>query len=104
MGKVTKALMGMAVAAGAGAYFLYGKGAAKKRERVKGWMFKMKGDVLQTLEKLKTVNEEAYHRVVEKAAQRYKAVASVNKTELKGLVDDMKEAWNDIQKELNALK
>jgi hypothetical protein len=50
--------LGALAALSAGAYFLYGtKEGAKKRVKIKGWMLKAKGEVLEKMEALKDVNE-----------------------------------------------
>lgn len=100
MGKMAKAL-GMVAAAAAGAYYLYKKNP-KVQTQVRGWMLKMKGEVLAKLERLKDVNEEAYHELVDQTAKRYRVMKEVNGGELKGIVNDMKSAWTTIRKELKA--
>src|SRR3989344_8569266 len=57
-------------AGAAGSYFLQ---TAKNRKKLKGWMLKMKGETLEKIEKLKEVNEKAYHKAVDAAAKRYVA-------------------------------
>ena len=50
MGKKTKGFgFSLAALAAAGAYFIYGKDAAKHRNKIKGWTLKMKGDLLSRL-------------------------------------------------------
>ena len=50
----------------AGAYFLYGsKKATQNRKKVKGWMLKAKGEVLETLEKAESITEDEYKALVE---------------------------------------
>lgn len=96
MSKIRKALtttLGLAAAAAAGAYLVYGK-TAKHRRALRGWALKMKGEVLENMEKLKEVNEESYHDVVDKVAKRYKKVKDINQDELKGLVKDIRGAWS----------
>ena len=85
-----------ALAAAAGAYFLYGKGAAKNRQRVKGWMLKIKGEVLEKVENLKSANESAYREVVDQVTRRYRKMKDVNKKELQALGQDLKSSWKHI--------
>lgn len=101
MGKLAKGL-GMLAAAAAGAYYVY-KSKPTARKQVRGWMLKMKGDVLTKLERLKGVNESAYNALVDQTAKRYRTLKEVNGAELKGLVADMKAAWADIRKELKSV-
>lgn len=92
--------LGMAAvaAAAAGAYFLYGKDGAKNRKAVKGWMLKMKGEVLSQMEHLKEVNEETYGRIVDTVAKKYQAVKDIDKTELAAMAADLKRHWSNINK------
>jgi IS4 transposase len=95
MSRIRKTLtttLGLAAAA-AGAYLVYGR-TAKQRRALRGWALKMKGEVLESMEKLKEVNEDSYQDVVDKVAKRYKKVKDINQDELKGLVGDLRAAWS----------
>lgn len=93
---------GMAVALAAGAYYLYGtKSGAKTRKNVRGWAVKMKGDVMDKLEKMESVTESKYHGLVEATAKKYAKLSNVKEGELKALVSDMKRHWKNIKKELS---
>lgn len=97
--KGTLVALGLIIGA-AGAYFLYGtKKGAKKREEIKGWMLKMKGEVLERMENMKDVSEETYQAIIEKVAETYRGVASIDKEELEDLVDDLKKHWKNIVKQ-----
>jgi hypothetical protein len=94
--------IGLAVAgltAIAGAVFLYGTDAGnKKRKEIKGWTLKAKGEVMEKLEKLKDVNEENYHKVVDVVAAKYKTLKTVAPEELDEVVADLKKSWKHIVK------
>ncbi len=82
----------------AGAYYLYGsKDGAAKRKQITAWSVKMKGEVLQGIEKLKDVSEPAYKDVVKKVSEKYK---QVDKGELKKVVDELLSTWNKMKKEV----
>lgn len=85
--------VGLAALAAIGAYFLAGKKNAGNRERVCGWMLKMKGEVLEKAEELKKLDKETYHRIVDEAAARYAKLEKVGSEELKKLTAEMKSAW-----------
>ena len=91
-----------AAAAAAGAYFLYGKNGAKNRKVVKGWMLKAKGEVLDQMEKGKEMTEETYNKVIDKVAQKYKAVKNIDTSELNDMVKELKGHWGSIKKQLSA--
>lgn len=84
----------------AGAYYLYGsQDGAAKRKQIHAWSLKMKGEVMQGLEKLKEVTEPKYREVVKTVSAKYK---NVDKGELKKVVDEMMSTWNKMKKEVQA--
>jgi hypothetical protein len=106
MGKMTKALgtgLGLALAATAGAYLLYKKNP-KVRSKTQLWAEKMKKEIKETLSGLKEVNQANYKKTVDQVSERYGRMKEVNKTELAGLVADLKDAWAHFSKDLSSLK
>jgi hypothetical protein len=101
-----KVVVGLAaVAAAAGAYFLYGsKDAAKNRKKIKGWALRAKGEVIERLENLKELNEEKYNQIVDMVSEKYKKLKNVDPEELSAMIKDMKSHWKNIQKEFDAGK
>lgn len=97
--KMIGAGVGMAVAA-AGAYFLYGKRGAKNREKIQGWVLKLKGEVLEKMETMKEVDQEKFNSLVEQTAERYGRVKRVGASELKHVTGELKSAWNHIGRQL----
>lgn len=98
--KVIGAGLSVAALAAIGAYFLTGKNGEKNRDTIRGWMLRMKGEVLEKVEDLKTLKKEDYYRIVDEAAARYDRLERVSSEELKRLTEDMKGAWEHISKEL----
>jgi hypothetical protein len=94
--------LGALAALSAGAYFLYGtKEGAKRRVKIKGWMLKAKGEVLEKLELLKEVNEEAYNKVIDTVTKKYAGLKHVDQNEFDALVTDLKKHWKNIKKHLD---
>lgn len=88
-----------AAVAAAGAYFLYGsKSATQNRKKVKGWMLKAKGEVLEGLEKAKAITEDEYRALVETASAAYGTVKSATAGEVKDFKREMQNHWMDLQK------
>jgi gas vesicle protein len=98
--KMIGAGIGLAALAAAGTYFLYGKRGAKNREAISGWALQLKGEVLEKMEKLKDINQEAYNELVEETAQRYGRTKRVSASELKHIIGELKNAWSHIGKQL----
>ena len=92
--------IGLAALAAAGAYFLYGKRGAKNRERIAGWALQLKGEVLEKMENLKDINQEAYNELVDETAARYGRVKRVSVSELRHITDELKSAWTHIGRQL----
>lgn len=86
-----------AAVAAAGAYFLYGsEDAPQNRKKVKGWMLKAKGDVLQTLEKAEHMTEDQFHAVVDKVLVTYNKANELSKKEMKDFKAEMLENWGGL--------
>lgn len=86
----------------AGAYFLYGKNGAKNRKKVKGWMLKAKGEMLEGIEKLKEVSEPKYNEIVEKVSAKYAKLKDVDQADLMALQKEIKGYWKDVKKNLKS--
>ena len=93
-------LVGLAVAGLAGAYFLYGKDAAKNRKKVKTWALKAKADVLDKLEKAKDVSEANYGEIIDAVSEKYSKAKDVTPEDIQAFAKDLKKHWKDIKKEL----
>lgn len=93
------AIVGMVAAAAAVGYFLYGPKGAKNRKKIKGWMLKMKGEVLEKVESLKEVNKEAYEKIVDQVGDKYKKLKDISDEEVEALSKKLKSHWSGIQKD-----
>ncbi|PJE64348.1 MAG: hypothetical protein COU90_02760 [Candidatus Ryanbacteria bacterium CG10_big_fil_rev_8_21_14_0_10_43_42] len=87
-------------AAAAGAYFLYGKNGVKNRKKVKSWMFKMRAEVQDNIEKMQDVSKESYNRVVDETARHYSALKQVDRKELDQMVRELKGHWKSISSQV----
>jgi gas vesicle protein len=100
--KMLGAGIGLAALAAAGTYFLYGKRGSRNRAAIEGWALQLKGEVLEKMEKLKDINQQAYNELVEETAERYGRVKRVSASELKLITSDLKNAWTHIGKQLKS--
>lgn len=89
-------------AAAAGAYFLYGKDASKRRAKVRGWALRAKGEVLEAIEQLPDINEKNYRALVDRITKRYRSVRQVSPAEVAALSKELKSHWRSIHKHLVA--
>ncbi len=93
VGKVVAISAGVAALAAAG-YFFFGPNGEKNRKKMKGWMIKMKGEIIEKLEAVKEVTEPVYESIVDSVSAKYAAV--VDKKELADLVSELKKHWKSI--------
>ncbi len=98
---VASVIGGIAAAAAIGGYFLYhNKNAQKKIKSVKGWALKAKGEILEKVEKLKEVNEGAYHSVVDAVTAKYEKLSHIDAADIAHFSKELKSHWNSAKKEL----
>lgn len=89
-----------AAATAAGVYFFTGNKGAQNRRKVKSWMMKAKADVMEQMEKLKTINEDVYNQIIDKVANRYRGLKNVDKAELAAIVSELRGHWRSISGQL----
>ncbi len=103
VGEKVAVAVGMLAALSAGAYYLYGtKEGAKKRVKIRGWMLKAKGEVMDKMESMKEVNEDAYNMLVQTVMKKYEAVKNIDPKEVQELTSDLKKHWKNIKKHVDA--
>lgn len=95
-GHMIEAGIGLATVAALGVYFLRGKSGAQNREKVAGWMLKMKGEILERIEEIRELDEAEYYIIVDETSARYAALKKVGADELKHLTAELKGAWRQI--------
>ncbi len=88
-----------AAVAAAGAYFLYGSDQApQNRKKVKGWMLKAKGEVLEALEKAEQMTETEFQTVVDGVLKTYNKAQTLSKKDLKDFKAEMSDNWSGLLK------
>ena len=93
-------LAGAAVAAAAGAYYLYGPTGKKHQKQIKGWVFKVKGEVLERVERLKKIDKKKYYALVDGVSEKYKKLNHISANDVAKLGRELKEHWADIEKNI----
>lgn len=89
---VTAGVAGLAAAA----YFFLGPNGKKNQKAVKSWAIKMKGDVVEKLEKAREVGEPAYHQIIDTVAAKYEKGKATAPAEVQALAQDLKKHWKTI--------
>lgn len=103
---------GTAVAIGAGvialaaaSYYFFGPEGKKNQKKVKGWMIKMKGDIVDKLEDVKEVTEPIYHQIVDAVAAKYaKGTKKITPEDVSMYVEVLKKQWRGISQSTTGAK
>lgn len=94
-----KMLVGAAVAAlAAGAYFFNSDQGKKHAKKMKGWMVRMKGEVLEKIEDIEEVSEPVYREIVDTVANAQIVANKIPRSEILTLATDLKRQWNAIKR------
>lgn len=95
--------LGAASVAALSAYLLYGKkGLSRRNGGVRGWMFRMRADVLDEIEQIKDLTQERYNEIVDRVSEKYQRLENVGNREISRLKDDLRQAWFDVKTEVGA--
>ena len=82
----------------AASYYLFGPKGEEHQKSLKGWMIKMKGEIVDKIEDAKDLTEPVYHSIVDSVAATYATGAKVGKEELEVFKDNLKSQWKEIVK------
>lgn len=80
----------------ASAYFFLGHEGKKNRRHAKAWAIKMKGDVVEKLEKALDVTEPIYHQIIDSVSKDYEKGMRASKVEIAEVAKDLKKHWKTI--------
>lgn len=100
-GASTATVVGIAATATI-AYLLFGPEGKRNQKLAKGWALKMKGEILDKLEKFEEVSAPLYEKVVLDIGERYKKLKTLNIEDVEKEIDFLKKNWNKIEKEAKA--
>lgn len=89
------------IALAAASYFFFGPEGKKNRHNLKGWMVKMKGEVIEKMEDAKDLTEAAYEKIVDTVAAKYAKVGKVSEQEIRLFASLLKQQWQGILKSHN---
>ncbi len=88
-----------ALTAAAVAYLLVGPQGEKNRKILKGWVIKMKGDIVEKLENVKDITEPVFNRIVDEVAAKYQKIKNISPADLEDAVAEIKRQWKVLAKE-----
>ncbi len=100
---MSKVKLGLGAALGifAGAHFLFGNSENAKRnaKKLQGFAIKMKGDVIEKLEKAKQISEPIYNQIVDDVSKKY---SKIEKMQISEIVAELKKHGKKILKDVKA--
>ena len=86
------------VALAAASYYFFGPEGKKNRNSLKGWMIKMKGEIIEKMEGAEDLTEELYNKIVDTVAAKYVKAGKIGELELRMFSDMLKSQWKGITK------
>ncbi|HSE56606.1 MAG TPA: hypothetical protein VLB02_00780 [Candidatus Paceibacterota bacterium] len=93
----TVAAIGAGVAAvGAISYYFFGPHGKKHRKQFTGWMIRMKGEVIEKIEKVSEVTEQVYHKIIDSVAAAYVKSGRASEAQVRMYADELKKQWKNI--------
>jgi gas vesicle protein len=91
--------LGASVAAlGAATYYFFGPEGKKHQKNFKGWMIKMKADIVEKIEDAGEVTETVYHKIIDEVSAAYAKTGKVSKEEIALYADVLKKQWSNVVK------
>ena len=95
-GMAKLAIAGVAAASAAVTYFLYGPKADENRAKLRGWMLKAKGEIMEELEELEDVTMEKYEEIVDRVMVKYYEYKGENQESVDAFKARLKEHASEI--------
>lgn len=86
------------LALAAGSYYFFGPEGKKNRGNLKGWMIRMKGEVIEKMEEAKDLTETVYEKIVDAVALKYAKAGRITEEEIRSFADSLKRQWKGIEK------
>ncbi|MBC7982006.1 hypothetical protein H7X65_02935, partial [Candidatus Parcubacteria bacterium] len=97
---IAAGITGLFASALLGAHFLFNTEKGKKSlKHLKSWSFKMKGELLEKLEKAKNIDETTYTKIVDDLAAKYQKVKGMTVDEISEITKELKSNWKKIKDE-----
>src|SRR3954462_15246802 len=86
------------LALAAGSYYFFGPEGKKNRGKLKGWMIKMKGEIIEKMESTKDLTEAAYEKIVDAVASKYQKAGKLSEAEVRMFAEILKRQWKGISR------
>ncbi len=97
---IAAGITGLFASALLGAHFLFNTEKGKKSlKHLKSWSFKMKGELLEKVEKIKNIDEPTYTKIVDDLSAKYSKVKGMTMEEISEITKELKSNWKKIKDE-----
>lgn len=97
-------IIGAGIAGLAASYYFLGPNGKAHRVHAKAWAIKMKGDVVEKLEKTGVLSESVYHGIVDSVASEYVRGKKAGEREIGAIAADLKKHWKNISHSARSAK
>lgn len=94
-------LAGLLGAAAVGAVYLYGKNKQRVQQRLRGWVLKIKGEVMERVAESESLTREEYEDIVDSAVDKYKQKKQQASERFEQIRHDLKSQWEEIHEEIS---
>ncbi len=93
-------ITGLFASALLGAHLLFNTEKGKKSlKHIKSWAFKMKGELLEKVEKVKDIDETTYHKIIDELSGKYQKIKGMTVEEIAEITKELKSNWKKITNE-----
>lgn len=82
----------------AAAYILFGPDGKQNKKAIKGWVIKMKGEMIEKFEEAKNLTGPVYQQIIDEVSDKYSKIKNVDPEELKAAVADLRKHWDAMTK------
>lgn len=97
---IAAGITGLFASALLAAHFLFNTEKGKKSlKHLKSWSFKMKGELLEKIEKIKNIDETTYHNIVDELSAKYQKIKGMTVEEVSEISKELKSNWKKIKDE-----
>jgi hypothetical protein len=77
-------------------YYFWGPDGRRNQRKMKGWMIKMKGEIIERIENAKELTEDVYNDIIDKVSTVYEGASGTGSAEVKAFAQKLKDQWEDI--------
>jgi len=89
-------IAGLLASAAVGAVYFYGKNKKKTQEKLRGWVLKVKGEVMDRVASAETLTRSQYNEFIDAAIDKYLDKKHIAESEAEKLRQNLKGRWEEI--------